>query len=52
MNLALQDNGNTAADSITLGQLRAMVGSIPKPKVRTEETYRDPNLLTRLANSF
>lgn len=38
----LQDNGNNgnvnqtiALDSITLGQLRAMVGSAPKPKARS-----------------
>lgn len=35
----LQDNGNASADSITLGQLRAMVGTVPKPKVETRSQY-------------
>lgn len=31
-------------DSITLGQLKAMVGSAPKPKVRLFLTLADPPL--------
>ena len=27
------DLGNSTADSLTLGQLRAIVGTVPKPKV-------------------
>jgi hypothetical protein len=29
------DNNPAPADSITLGQLKALVGTVPKPKVKT-----------------
>lgn len=39
-----QDNVNTAQqiglDSITLGQLKAMVGSAPKPKACLQHTHK------------
>ena len=40
-------------DSITLGQLKAMVGSAPKPKVRIVLTLPDPPLpiTTRLIHT-
>lgn len=37
----MQDNGNSPADSITLGQLRAMVGTAPKPKVFSNVTVEE-----------
>ena len=47
MNALLQDNNAaqnqvSAADSITLGQLKAMVGTVQKPKVRAAVCFASP----------
>lgn len=47
MNALLQDNNAnqnqvSAADSITLGQLKAMVGTVQKPKVSAATCFQSP----------